>query len=277
MTIATKPKLQNGREISAMTDVKDTFTQVEMFGIAKFLAPSESIMTVKEHDQSIQSGAYKEVNPTNWWRCNEYGFYQKDPKAPLGKEIIWIEDDGVAYKKLVPDVPVKVDGKEISLQRAVGFGVYDSIGLLQIEQTDSNLFEVSVIDPALVIGKVRVLDFMREGWALTEETGLPIASKSSSSDNAAARYGAVRTDFEKKVNGYHGSLIRYVVDWDDECKRYVGVDEIWSEVSGVALVTADVGKPISVREENGELIVRGTPAQIEAAVRLLRQFGNDKK
>jgi len=248
MTVTAKPKLPDGREMRALADGrKNTFTQVEVFGVAKLLLPSESIMLVKEHDQSIQSGAYKEVNPNNWWRCSEYGLYQKDPKAPLGKEILWIEN-GVTYKKLVPDVPVKVDGKEISLQKAVGMGVYDSIGLLKIEQTDSNLFVVSVVDPTAVIGKVRVVDFMRDGWALTDESGLPVASKPSSSDNPDARFGAVRTDFEKKATGYHGSLARSVYYYDSGYRRDVYANGDWSRASGVALVNGrEAAAPLDVK------------------------------
>jgi hypothetical protein len=283
MSVAAKPKLPDGREIRALADGrKNTFTQVEVFGVAKLLLPSESIMLVKEYDESIQSGAYKEVNPNNWWRCSEYGLYRKDPNAPLGKEILWIEN-GVTYKKLVPDIPVKVNGKELSLQKAVGMGVYDSIGLLKIEQTDSNLFVVSVVDPAAVIGRVRVVDFMRDDWALTDETGLPIASKPSSSDDPNARYGAVRTDFEKKATGYHGSLARnliyVIVD-----RRVVYAGDVWSRASGVAIVGREAAAPLetaaSASPTSGlqlirnpdELIVRGTPEQLDAAVRLLQSL-----
>ncbi len=240
MTVATKSKLPDGRKMRALTDGKNnTFTQVEVFGVAKLLHPSESIMTVKEHDQSLRSGAYKKVNPNNCWRCSEYGLYQKDPKVPLGKEIVWVEN-GVIYKKLVPDVPVKVGRKEISLQKAVGMGVYDSIGLLKIEQKDSNLLVVSVVDPAAVIGKVRVVDFMRDDLALTDKTGLPIASKPSSSNNTDARFGAIRTNFDKKATGWHGSLARGTDDYGYGDSRNVFASNNWSDAAGVAVVGHDV-------------------------------------
>src|SRR5271157_4640109 len=132
-----KPMLPDGREIRALSDgEKNTFRQPEIFKIGRLLLPPESIMLVIEQDQSLQSGAYQKANPNHWWRCRQYGFYQKDHDAPLGKEIIWIEN-GITYKKLIPDIPVKVKGKVISLQNAVGMGVYDSIDLLKIEQMDS--------------------------------------------------------------------------------------------------------------------------------------------
>jgi len=276
MSVAAKPKLPDGREIRALADgKKNTFTQVEVFGVGKLLLPSESIMLVKEHDQSIQSGAYKEVNPSNWWRCSEYGLYQKDPKAPLGKEIIWIEN-GVTYKKLVPDVPVKVNGKEISLQNAVGMGVYDSISLLKIEQTDSNLFVVSVVDPAAVIGRVRVVDFMRNGWVLTDETGLPIASKPSSSEDSDARYGAVRTDFEKKATGYHGSLARVVGGCGaGGVRRVVYAIGVWSEASGVAVVDGrEAAAPRDVEiTSSGPEVGNGSPYRTAPTISLIHLQG----
>ena len=62
------------------------------------------------------------------------------------------------YELLIPDVPVRVGGNEISLQKAAGVGIFDSIGLLEIKQ-DENLFTVSVADMDAV--KVRVVDLMR--------------------------------------------------------------------------------------------------------------------
>ena len=128
---------------------------------------------------------------------------------------------------------MKVDGKEISLQKAVGRGVYGSIGPLKIEQAGSNLFVVSVVDPSAVIGKVRIVNFMRNGWALTDETDLPIASKPSSRDVPGARYGNTKTDFSDEATGWHGSLARYALGcW----KRVVAAFDSFSRISGVTVV-----------------------------------------
>jgi len=239
MASVQKFKLLDGR---AIRELKDSPTQVNMFTLHSsglFVPAIESIMSVKDHDQSLQSRTYRSMCRSMckmWWRCREYAFYNKDPKAPLGKEILWVED-GTVYKKAVPDVPVKVNGKEIPLRKAVGMGVYDSIGLLKIEQVDENSFLVSVADPGGVIGKVRAVDFMRRGWALTDETGLPIASNPISSDEPSARWGIARTDFEEKATGYHGSLVRGFDFYNGFIGRNVSADVGWSWASGVAFIS----------------------------------------
>ncbi len=228
-----KPMLSDGREMRALSDgKKNTFTQSDMFRLGRLLLPPESVMSVREQDQSLQSGAYQKVNPNHWWRCRQFGFYQKDHDAPLGKEIVWIEN-GITYNKLIPDIPVKVKGKVISLRNAVGMGVYDSIDLLKIEQKDSGLFEVSVVDPGAVKGRIMVVDFVGDGWAIPDKTGLPIASKRSTRHDRDARYGNVKTNFCDGATGWHGSLTRY----DLGCwRRVIGAFEDWSKDSGVAVV-----------------------------------------
>ena len=232
MNIAVRPTLPDGGMISAMPAGKQRlFKQADVFQIAKLLHPPESIMTLRDYNLALRSGADEIVNPGlgMWLRCAEYVFFRIDPSAPLGREIIWAEGEAT-YRKLVPDIPVDVNGKNISLQKAAGMGVYGSIGLLKIEEKDRNLFEVSVVDPEAVIGKVRVVDFMRDGWVLPDETGLPIEGIKLPSYDPAARYGMVGTRFNLKAAGYHGSL---------SCKgHYVLARANWAEDSGVALINA---------------------------------------
>lgn len=196
-------------------------------------------MTLKEHDLAIQSNAYGGLKTDLPWRCSEYGIYQKTRKAPLGKEITWIEFD-VAYKMLIPDVPVRVNGNEVSLQKAVGMGVYDSVGLLKIEQTGDRIFTVSVIDPAAVVGRVRVVDFMENGWALTDETGIPLANMEVSPDNPDARMGGIRSflsEFDADASGWHGSLSRGFGDRYTDSRRCVVAGGVWFYDSRVAVVS----------------------------------------
>lgn len=214
---------------------KSTFSQTEMFQIAKLVQPPEGIMTVGDHDDSISSGAYKGGIPSPaGWRCREYGFYHKDTSAPFGERITWIE--GVnTYELLIPDVPVRVGGNEISLQKAAGVGIFDSIGLLEIKQ-DENLFTVSVADMDAV--KVRVVDLMRGRWAFTED-GFPIASKPSSIENELARFAALETRYDENSNGWHGSPIRNSFDGFKSSghtyRRYVFLCGDWFGATHVAI------------------------------------------
>jgi hypothetical protein len=147
--------------------------------------------------------------------------------------------------------------------------VYDSTGLLKIEQTDEKMFTVSAIDLSAIAGKVRIVDFMRNGWALTDETGLPIASKPSSPDNSDARCGAVRTDFEKKATGYHGSFGLCGVDFDFR-RRLVNAGDVWSLASGVAYVGLE--SPFSNDETINQYLRSLTSVEREALLRNLQTF-----
>jgi hypothetical protein len=261
MVFVSAPRLPDGREIRALTDGRrNTFTQAEVFGISRLMLPSEGILRARERAQAVRPRK-EDLVVDGWLRCSEYAFFHKDPKTPLGKEIIWIED-GVIYKKLVPDVPVKVGTKVINLQKAVGMGVYESIGLLKIEQTDDRLFVVSVVDPSTLIGKVRVVDFMRDGWALADECGLPIACRPSTFDNPNARYGMVGIDFDAMMAGYHGSLAVDVDFFLD--RRIILAGANWSEAAGVAVVERECRPRIRFVEYNGQSPYRNAPQAVEA-------------
>lgn len=211
-----------------------------MFTLAKsgiYVPANETIMSVKEHDQSIQSGAYESVNVNNWWRTPEYGFYPKgfEKKAlPLGDKIVYIAN-GVAETLDVPDVPVKLaNGKTIGLRQVVGMGVI-RLEKLQYDEDRHIVSVTSDFDPAK---DVKVVDIMRpSGWALVDADGYPLKTQPSNENVPNARYSCVRHsyDLEKKSTGWHGSLDR-VLDDNDFRRRVVGADTLWSVVSGVALV-----------------------------------------
>jgi len=269
MSTATAKKANNqlsdGRPMRAM---EGSVTQMQMFnpfprGI--FTPAVEGIAKVKDVDDALnKSGIYAAVMGSRWVRTDEYGVYHRDPTAPLGRELLWIED-GVLYRKIIPDVPVQFKGREISLQKVVGMGVYPSIGLLKVEQNDEKGFTVSPVSLDDIAGKVRAMNFM-SGWAEPDEYGFPDGDKPGSVSSDTARRGLVREHFDNKATGYHGSLARYVDDFDG--RRGVDADVDWSEASGVALVSCEV----EVNKSEGELIVRGTPEQLEAALRLLEQL-----
>ncbi|MFH0884211.1 MAG: hypothetical protein V1861_00705 [Candidatus Micrarchaeota archaeon] len=302
MTVAANNRLSDGRQMRAM---EGTVTQVQMFQLrGKFDPKTEHIARVKDVDDALNiSRIYTAVMGNRWVRTDEYGVYHRNPEAPLGKELLWIEN-GVLFRKIIPDVPVQFGGKEISLQKvAGGMGVYDSIGLLQIVQTDEKEFTVSAIDLAALAGKVRAMRFMMNGWAETDSHGFPDANKPTSSANTAARYGWVRTEFDKKATGSHGSLARLVDGYGGDYRRDVGAGGLWSNASGVAIVgrDANVAKgniapivrgveqsgaaapletavPVSptsglqLTRNPDELIVRGSPEQLDAAMRLLHSL-----
>ncbi|MFA5049990.1 MAG: hypothetical protein WC501_03200 [Candidatus Micrarchaeia archaeon] len=183
------------------------------------------------------------VTGTKRIRTNQYAVYRKDPKEPLGKEVTWVED-GVRYVQQIPDIPVMFDGKEISLQKVAAMGVYDSIDLLEIEQTDTGLYTVSVADLETLAGRVRAVNFMRNNWALTDEYGFPLANQPSSSSNTAARYGLVRSNYQEGSDGWHGSVARYIFYFNSGGRRFVDADVDWSGVSGVALIGRSAAAPL---------------------------------
>jgi hypothetical protein len=233
-------RLSDGRIMKAMTGAN--VTQVQMFNLAgRFNPKTEGIATLKQVDDALNvSGTYPEVMGERRVRTGEYVVYHRGPKEPLGREIIWMEE-GVRYKLLVPDVPVDFQGKQISLQKAAGMGVYDSISLLKLEQTDRHMYSVSASDPDGLTGKVRVVDFMRDNRALPDERGFPLASQPVSFTNAARRYGRTRTDFEKGATGWHGSVGRGAFVLCVIIRRDVCACDLWSHASRVALVELSPG------------------------------------
>ncbi len=235
-----------------MRSMEGSATQMQMFNLrGRFNPEVEGIAKVKDVDDALNvSRIYRSAMGTCWIRADEYGIVHRDPTAPLGKELLWVEG-GVRYKNIIPDVPVQFGGKEISLQKVVGMGVYPSISLLKIESTDEKEFTVSpALDLSALAGIVRAMNFMRNGWAEPDEYGLPNGNRPTSSDTA--RHGWVRTNFDEKTTGWHGSLARNFYLYLDDCGRYVYAGVSWSGDSGVALV--------------------GSKAQIDAAARLIGQM-----
>jgi len=94
-------------------------------------------------------------------RFDEYVFFRKDPFQPFGKEIVWCED-GFFFHMKIDDIPVEVMEyrlkKAVSLQKARGVGICSSTGLFKLEQTDDHHFLVSAIDPARLVGNVRIVE-----------------------------------------------------------------------------------------------------------------------
>jgi len=204
--------LSDRRPIRAM---EGSVNQVQMFKLhGKFNPRVEGIASVRDINDALNvSKVYTTVMCNFWVRTKEFGVYHRDPKAPLGSEIIYVEK-GVRYIHLVPDVPVQFDGKEISLRKAVAMGVYDSIDLLKVEQTNISDYTVSAVDLAALAGKVRAVDFMRNSWALTDEHGFPLASQPASSSNLAARHGWTGMHFEDESNGWQGSPTLDAITFD---------------------------------------------------------------
>jgi len=220
-----------------MGAMEGTVTQVQMFKLrGKFDPKVEGVAKVKDVDDALnKSGIYAAVMGSCWVRTDEYGFYHGDPTAPLGRELLWVER-GVLYRKIIPDVPVQFNGREISLQKVVGMGIYPSIGLLKGEQTDENEFTVSPVSLDAIAGKVRAMNFMRDGWAEPDEFGFPDGDKRSSVLSDTARYGWVRTYFDKKATGYHGSFGQGVGDFFFYEGRGVCAYLFWSLGSVAAVV-----------------------------------------
>ena len=230
----TKPILPDGRAMRILASgERTTFRQKEVFQLAKLLQPTERIMSVREHDRSIQSGAYSSL-PVSSWRCREYAFYRKDPGAELGSEIEW-KENGVTYRNLVPDIPVDVNGKTISLQKAKGMGVYSSIRLLDIRQEDAGLFVVFAERLDMVVGKVRVVNFSGNDldFAFTDAIGLPLANGITHSDDPDTRIGSMTRNYGKST-GWHGSIARGVFSGYGQRKVYADIP--WSAAFGVAVV-----------------------------------------
>ncbi len=244
---AAKPnRLSDGRPMRVM---ENPATQVQLFDLCRRFNPQvEGIAKVKDVDDAlIVSKIYKAVMGDRKVRTDEYSVYHRDPTAELGKEIFWVEGR-VRYKMVIPDVPVKFDGKEISLQHVVGMGIYPSIDLLKIEATGENEVTVSPISLDAIAGKVRAMNFMRSGWAFPDEYGFPDGSKPSTTFIVAARYGWARTDFDKGATGCHGSVVRGIMDTDNGWGRGVYAGVKWSSAIGVALV----GSPENPQAETGK-------------------------
>jgi hypothetical protein len=236
-------RLSDGRPMRAM---EESVTQRQMFALSgKFDPKVEGVAKVKDVDDALNtSKIYTAIMGRVWVRTDDYGFFHRNPEAPLGKELLWIED-GTVYKKIIPDVPVQFKGNEISLQKVVGMGVYPSIGLLQIKQTDETEFTVSPVSLDAIAGKVRAMKFARGRWAEPDEHGFPDGDRPSLPDLFdTARYGWIRNDFDnldKKATGYHGSFSRglngAILGFDfGDWRRYVDAYGDWSLGSGVALV-----------------------------------------
>ncbi|MFA5049607.1 MAG: hypothetical protein WC501_01225 [Candidatus Micrarchaeia archaeon] len=212
--------------------------QIQMFHVhGLFSSQIEGIASVIEADYVLNVSR----TFTRPWciRTDQYAVYKKDPNEPLGKEVTWIEK-GIQFVHKVPDVPVKFNGREISLQKAAAMGIYDSINWLRIEQTDPKRYVVSAIDLEYLAGNIRAVDFIRDGWALTDGYGFPLTSKPAIPGHPNARYGHVVWFDPRKgdISGWHGSISRNT-DWmlcDKDGRRGVFADDGWFDSLEVAVM-----------------------------------------
>ncbi len=236
-TKEVKNQLPDGR---LMRPLEGTYNQKAMFTLKNGVyAPNEGIMSVKETDQAIQTGVYASINVNGWNRTDDVAFYRKGfqkKDIPLGDKIVYVES-GVAYTLNIPDIPVKLaNGETVGLRKAIGMGVI-KLRKLDLKQEDEKAFTVSVssdFDPS----DARLVDIMRpDGWALVDQYGYPLRSKPSRSEAPDARYSYLRDvkQFDEASTGWFGSVARNVYG------RVVYADDVWSGVSGVALVGAAEG------------------------------------
>lgn len=285
MGVSTTEKVNNrlsdGRVVRALDG---TYTQVQLFGLKGRVPCHESIMGVKDHDDSLNiSGAWRAIDVTGWWRTNRYGVYargfEKKLDKPVGARVVLIED-GVSYTFEVPDVKNPLN-KDKGLRQATGMLDF----ALERLQYDEGKRIVSVASDFNPETDVTVRDIMRpRGWALVDADGYPLRLSPSNADVSEARYSFVRRsdEFNKKSTGYHGSVARNVLGGG--YRRNVIADFGWQDCSGVALVGREAAAPLEseapasptaglqlIRNPT-ELIVKGTPEQLDAAIRLLQSL-----
>ncbi|MEW6528947.1 MAG: hypothetical protein AB1391_03595 [Candidatus Micrarchaeota archaeon] len=196
-------------------------------------------MTVKEHDQSIQSGVYQLISENSWWRTGEYGFYRRGfekKTIPLGAEITYVEG-GVSWILEIPDVPIEVNGKRIGLRQAIGMGVIplEKLEIKDVNDKESIVSVTSNFDPRT---DLEVVNIMRpSGWGGVDTKGRPLKSMPSNESNLYARYSYVlhKNNFDEGPTGWHGSFARGVNGF--YCRaREVSAGSVWSYGSGVMLV-----------------------------------------
>ncbi|MBI5227147.1 hypothetical protein HY988_01035 [Candidatus Micrarchaeota archaeon] len=213
------------------------FTQREMFGLSRRFDPkTEQIARVvhidellNRRDESISKSYYVNLFGDIGARTDEYRAFRY-PGRMLGSEIVWTEG-GISYRHLIPDVPVQFEGREISLQRTAAMAVYDSIGLLQIEQSGNNEFTVSAVDLSALAGRVRAADFMAEGytekWDRNEWAyghGCLVGLRKGGNDG-----------YNEKTTGWHGSTERALMAHN--CGHSIfNVFPGWAETLRVAVV-----------------------------------------
>ncbi len=253
-TAELKNRLPDGRPIRAFVDAKgkNTFTQVEMFALAKCIPKGESIMTNNDHDASIRFGLSGSVNVNDCWRTREYVAYEKgfgiELGKPIGKEIRYVQD-GILYVLVVPDVPVfdPISRKRVNLQKITQMAVFRDIGLLTITQKDEKRFEVSVASD-LKQGDVKSVGTIRNGWGLVDVDGFPLRTRASNERVLHARCLHVPYDFDFSFDetGYHGSVVRGRHEDSIDSRRTVTVDCDWYLASGVALVGATVPSDVKL-------------------------------
>lgn len=277
-------RLPDGRAIRSLAKGEQrTFRQAEMFGLAKarlFDPAIETIMTVREHDVSIQSGAYKSVNENGWWRTAKYGVYargfERELDKRVGNSVVWTEV-GVSYTFEVPDVRHPTEDKPLS--HATGMLV---LPLAKLE-FDEGTRAVKVAPNLYPETDVQVVDIMRpRAWALVDADGVPLRTEPSGANTQEARYSYIRhsDEFEEGATGWHGSLSRVVLGvlGFDYGGRYVLAGSRWSGASGVAVVGHEVAASLKagapkITKEGDRVIIEGTPEQLEAAMRLLEPLG----
>jgi len=271
-----KERLSDGRPIR--TDNSNMVRQVEMFQLrGKFDPKTEHIAKLKELDDALNASSLPLKGAE--LRSAEYGFYHRSRTEPLGEALIW-EEKEVRYMLRIPDIPVMFDEKEISLRKVVGgVVVIPTIELLKIHTTPNGLFVVSPIDPAALVGKVRVIKIgsCSEVEGPMDEHGFPDSKAYSENPSDIRRLRILSSsNFPGKSTGWHGSFIRHVSDsfGNDERREIIthGLrHDCWFEWAYVMFAGNETVKPpLEAVQEPGKLILSGSDEHIQAALKALK-------
>lgn len=267
MKAAHNSRLPDGRPIRAL---EGQYVQKEMFALAKnrlYSPANETIMTVKEYEQCVQSGAYEHLR-ANSWKTSEYGFYRKgfeNRDLSLGDKIVYFEE-GVTHTLIIPDVPVKLEnGETIGLRHAGGMGVI-RLEKLQYDEDRSIVSVTSDFDPAI---DAKVVDIMRpRSWAFVDADGYPLRTKPSQKMFPVARYSFTRNADELSFDstGWHGSIsIQFF-------QRGVAACEEWRGGYGVAVVRSRAKVTVKKYEESARIsgsVIEAAESEYEQLSKIL--------
>lgn len=255
------------------------FNQSRMFHLS-YDPKTESIMDVKTYLAIEKSDP--EINDSlslSWIRTGRYGVYardfEKDFSLEIGSEILFAVDYG-EYLFQIPDVRHPGD-KNKGLREASGLLDFD-ITKLSYDHTRMTVSVSSDFNPET---DVRVVDIARgvkilDNFGLMDAHGYPIRSANppdSDNENAIqveylSEGTFTRDEHVNRSTGWHGSIAVLT----DCCM--VSIASMWADESEVAVISKEKNPSEFgiVRQSSGSLLVRGTPEQLEAAVRLLEQL-----
>ncbi|MDD5172329.1 MAG: hypothetical protein PHF60_04825 [Candidatus ainarchaeum sp.] len=156
----SKQFLPDGRTMRATNNISQ---------LGMFLLQNKQFDPMTEHIANARDFLAHDYGPTGWLRGDQYVFYRSNPVAPLGKELVYDANyvtslgrrtvGEITSTLIIPDIPVTLRGKTMSLQAAtMVIGVLDSITLLEIIQTGGNEFLVAPAKSGALAGKVKLVD-----------------------------------------------------------------------------------------------------------------------